>query len=207
MAQLTPTLSRSSRRGEPVWEIVDLFPEQGAWSEQQYLALHTGRLVEFHDGIIEVLPSPTLNHQLIALFIYDLLKALVSKFVLGGKVLVAPYRLRISPQKYREPDVLYLSPEEYANADQQFTDHAQLVVEVVSPDGPDRDYVVKRADYAMARVPEYWIVDEIERQILILRLENGIYVEHGRFLVGQQATSHRFPGLTVCVDDVFNSCQ
>lgn len=200
------TLSKSSRPGEPVWEIAELFPQQGAWSEQDYLALTTNRLVEFDNGIIEILPLPTLNHQLIALFIYDLFRAFIAKRALGGKVLVAAYRLRISSGKYREPDVLYLSQEQIAKADQQFTDLAELVVEVVSSDKPDRDYVSKRADYAAAGVPEYWIIDLEERQILVLRLERGVYVEHGRFTIGQQATSHRFSGLTVLVEDVFNSC-
>src|ERR1700678_345312 len=79
MSQTTPTLSRSAQPGEPVWEIAELFPEQGAWSEEDYLALTTNRLVEFDNGMIEVLPLPTLSHQLIAAFIYDLLKAFLVK--------------------------------------------------------------------------------------------------------------------------------
>ena len=36
---------------------------------------------------------------------------------------------------------------------------ADLVIEVVSPDDPDLDLVVKRQEYAQAGIPEYWIVD------------------------------------------------
>jgi Uma2 family endonuclease len=206
MSQVIPTLSKITRPGEPVWEIAELFPEQGGWSEQEYLALSTNRLVEFDNGIIEVLPLPTRNHQLIAGFIYDLIKAFVARYALGGKVFFAPYRLRVFTGKHREADVFYLSPEQFAKSNQQFTEHADLVVEVVSPDDPDRDYVAKRAEYARAGVSEYWIVDESQRHVLVLRLENGAYVEHGRFTAGQRAASHRFPALTVSVDDVFNSC-
>ncbi len=41
---------------EPAWEVAHLFPAQGHWSEEEYLALNTNRLVEFDQGVIEVLP-------------------------------------------------------------------------------------------------------------------------------------------------------
>ena len=65
--------------GEPVWEINELFPEQGDWSEQLYLSLSTNRLVEFDNGMIEVLPVPTKTHQLIVAFLFGALNG-------GGRV-------------------------------------------------------------------------------------------------------------------------
>jgi len=206
MAQVSPALSPDVRRGEPVWEIAELFPEQGAWLEEDYLNLDTNRLVEFDNGIVEVLPLPTKSHQLIVLFIYRLLDSFFAGLSLGGKVLVAPYRVRVAPGRYREPDVLYLTAEQHAKSVEQFTDWAELVVEVVSRDNPQRDYADKRKDYAVAGVPEYWIVDSDREEILVLRLETGVYVEQGRFAISQQATSQRFPGLSVSVQDVMNSC-
>src|SRR4051812_45005484 len=105
---LTAALKRTPR-GQPLMEIVELFPEQGSWSERDYLGLSTNRLVEFDNGMIEVLPVPTKNHQLIVAFLYEVLKA----FIAGkGKVLFAPYRLRVPSGKFREPDVLYLTAEQ-----------------------------------------------------------------------------------------------
>ena len=197
----TPQTSRTTRPGEPVWEIAELFPEQGLWTERQYLALKTNRLVEFDNGTIEILPVPTKTHQLTVAFFYEVLKA----FVAGkGRVLFAPYRVRVPSGRYREPDVLYLTREQDARAGEEFTEAAELVMEVVSADDPDRDYVTKRREYAEVGVPEYWIIDRAGRQILVLRLEGGQYVEHGRFGPGQQATSHRLPGFAVAVDDVMS---
>ncbi|MCL4860269.1 MAG: hypothetical protein KJZ93_12715, partial [Caldilineaceae bacterium] len=48
---------------EPAWDVALLFPPQGAWSEADYLALETNRLVEFSHGRIEVLPMPSDSHQ------------------------------------------------------------------------------------------------------------------------------------------------
>jgi Uma2 family endonuclease len=56
-----------------------------------------------------------------------------------------------------------------------------LVVEVVSPDDPGRDFVPKRGDYAEAGIPEYWIVEPGTETITVLTLAGGAYVEHGVF--------------------------
>src|SRR5215475_8837168 len=84
----------------------ELLPAQGQWSEAAYLWLtdHTARLIEFTDGYLEVLPMPTDEHQTMGLLLYELLVAFVRPR--GGKVLVAPLRLKIHDGKYREPDIV-----------------------------------------------------------------------------------------------------
>jgi Uma2 family endonuclease len=193
-----------ARRGEPVWEIAELFPEQGRWTERDYLALNTNRLVEFDNGMIEVLPVPKKTHQLIVLFLCEALKALLASRGMRGVVVPAPYRLRIPSGKYREPDVLYLTAEQDAQASEDFTQAAELVMEVVSADDPDRDYVSKRSDYASTGVPEYWIVDYHQHLIVVLELVNGQYAERGRFGPRQRATSSRLEGFGIAVDELMS---
>ena len=54
----------SSEIATPVWRIATLFPDQGAWSEQEYLALDTNRRVEFDERLtVEVHDAPTDRHQ------------------------------------------------------------------------------------------------------------------------------------------------
>ncbi|KPV48540.1 hypothetical protein SE17_37525, partial [Kouleothrix aurantiaca] len=128
---------------------------QGLWTEQQYLALSdkaTG-LIEFDDGLIEMLPMPTDKHQVILLFLYDLLRAFLRAS--GGKVLVAPLRLQVRPGTFREPDILLVRDARDPRRQERFWLGADLVVEIVSPDDPERDTVTKRADYAAASIPEY----------------------------------------------------
>ena len=206
MTQAT-TQSRPSRRGDPVWEIAELFPEQGFWSEEEYLALNTNRLVEFDNGTIEVLPVPTRTHQMIVLFFCKLLEAFMTRQGRGGVVLPSAYPLRVPSARYREPDVIFMTAEQNARASEAFTSAAELVVEVVSPSDPNRDYVTKRQDYAEAGVAEYWIVDAAEQTVLVLRLENGQYAEHGRFGPGQTATSAKLAGFAVAVDQILSLGQ
>ena len=49
---------------QPAWEIATLFPSQGEWTEEEYLAFSAVHpRVEFCDGRIEVLPVPSDRHQ------------------------------------------------------------------------------------------------------------------------------------------------
>jgi Uma2 family endonuclease len=103
-----------SKRGEPAWNIALVYPRQGQWTEAEYLALNTNRLIELVDGCVEVLPMPSLFHQAIVGYLYDLLKAFVKAHA-AGEVLFAPLRVRLFPGHLREPDVLYLRPERTRN--------------------------------------------------------------------------------------------
>ena len=65
--------------------------------------------------------------------------------------------------------------------------------------GRRRDLKQKREEYAQAGIPEYWIVDPELGQITVLTLEDQIYVVHGEFKRGDQATSKLLPGFAVDV--------
>jgi Uma2 family endonuclease len=190
--------------GEPIWELAHLFPYQGDWSEEEYLALHTNRLIEFTDGRLEILPMPTMLHQIIVAFLYNALKNFVEPTG-RGRVLFAPLRVRMRPTKYREPDVVYLSAERLQRIKGDYPDGADLVMEVVSGSDEDRerDLVTKRSDYAQAGISEYWIVDPEEKVITVLQLAGKQYVEHGRFTTGMQATSPLLTGFSVDVAQAF----
>lgn len=184
--------------------VLSAAPRQGQWSEEDYLWLsdHTSALVEFTDGYIEVLPMPTDRHQSILLFLYRLFFTAVE--LCGGKVLIAPLRLRIRSGKYREPDLLLVRSARDGRRQERFWIGADLVLEVVSHDKPERDLIEKRDDYAEGGIAEYWIVNLLDETITVLRLADGDYVEHGTFGRGAQATSALIEGFAVGVDAVFD---
>lgn len=192
----------TSKTGEPTWEITKLFPNQGDWSETEYLALETNQLIEFSAGRLEFLPMPTQLHQFIVFHLYRLLWAFVTEGQLGV-VLGAPMRVRVQAGKYREPDILFMARKNHALRGEHYWRGADLVVEVVSPDDPERDYVLKRQEYAEAGIAEYWIVDPMREVITVLALEDGAYVVHGEFASGEAAVSKLLAGFTVDVAAVF----
>lgn len=191
-----------SAPGEPTWEIARLFPEQGAWSEEEYLELSGNRLIEFSNGSVEVLTMPTQSHQLIALYLYRMLAALAESQGLG-RALAAPFRVRLWLGKYREPDVLFMLAKHASRMGEMFWEGADLVMEVVSDDDRRRDLDLKRREYALAGIPEYWIVDPQQSLITVLRLEGDRYVVQGEFGLGTQARSCVLPAFAVDVSAVF----
>jgi Uma2 family endonuclease len=186
--------------------VLELLPQQGNLSEEDYLWLtdHTNRLIEFTDGYIEVLPMPTDEHQ----SILDWLVTAFKDFILprGGKVLFAPLRLRLPDGKIREPDLLLLRDARDPRRRNRYWTGADLVLEVVSADKPERDLVEKRREYAQAGIPEYWIVNPLDRSITVLALDaRGEYAERGVFTPGIMATSALFPDFSMEVAQVFDA--
>jgi Uma2 family endonuclease len=184
---------------------VDLLPLQGLWTEEQYLRLtdQTRYLIEFTDGVIEVLPMPTDGHQVILLYLYEKLRDFLRG--LGGKVLVAPIRLQVRTGKQREPDIVLVRDAGDPRRQNRCWLGADLVAEIVSPDDPERDTVMKRTDYAEAGIPEYWIVNPVDATITVLRLVGGAYIEHGVFRRSDIAHSAVLGGFNVSVDDVLDA--
>jgi Uma2 family endonuclease len=82
---------------------------------------------------------------------------------------------------------------------------ADLVIEIVSPDDPERDTKVKRADYAEVGIPEYWIVDPNDETITVLTLTGDAYREHGTFRREESADSLVLDGFVVSVSAVFDA--
>ena len=185
--------------------ICDVLPRQGCWNEDAYLWLtdQTRRLVELADGRIEVLPTQTDGHQGILHYLNEVFSAFVHSH--GGKVRFAPLRLRVRDDRFREPDLLLVKEANDPRRRNRFWSGADVVVEVVSPDRPERDLVDKRHDYAEAGIPEYWIVDPTTDTVTVLKLVDDAYVERGVFGRGTLASSAVLDGFSLNVTAAFDA--
>lgn len=184
---------------------IDLRPLQGSWTEAQYLRMtdQTNHLIEFTDGVIEVLPMPTREHQRISAFLYRVLFALMQQ--MGGIVLYAPLRVQIRPGAFREPDLVLLRDERDPRNQETFWLGADLAVEIISPDRPQRDLIEKPLDYATAGILEYWIVNPLDQTVRVLALADDAYTVHGVFGRGEHLTSPLLPDASIAVDAVFRA--
>ena len=178
---------------------------QGCWRDDDYLWLtdRSPRLVEFTDGYLELLPMPSRGHQRVLAFLFMAFRQFLAPA--GGEALFAPLRLRIREGKFREPDLLAVRDAQDLRSGNRFWTGADVVVEVVSPDGEERDLIDKRSDYAEAAIPEYWIVDPRTETISVLKLDADGYVEHGAYGRGDSATSSTLAGFGVDVAQVFDA--
>ena len=197
-----PNLPRS---GRPTWEIACLYPNQGEWTEEDYLALdaNTNRMIELSDGCLEFLPMPGLIHQFIARYVFEMLVNFVREHGLG-EVLFSPLPVRLWQGKIREPDIMFFRPHRIKNR-RKPPDGADLAMEITSEgkDARERDLETKRAEYAKAGIQEYWIIDPELRQITVLVLDGQVYREHGVFGPGTIASSVHLNGFSLSVDAVF----
>ena len=185
--------------------LCDVLPRQGCWSDEayQWLTDHGRRRIEFTDGRIEELPVRTFTHQAVLLFLYRLFHDYL--WPRGGVAVFSGLRMRIREGKFREPDLLMLRERSDPRNQDRYWLGADLVAEVVSPDDPDRDLVEKRADYAEAGIPEYWIVDPRDETIAVLTLDGEAYVEAGAYARGSHAASRLLDGFTADVSAAFDA--
>jgi Uma2 family endonuclease len=200
--------TRTSKNGDPPWEIAELFPAQGTWSEEDYLRLtdETNRMVEFIDGRVAVLEMPTREHQRAIRVILQALEAWIAA-TRRGVVVQAPFRVRLGAQCTREPDVSFLLSDADSRNGNRLWTGADLVVEVVSEGAADRNrYLVeKRADYAAAGIAEYWIVDPQDARVTVLVLVGTEYQEHSTAGIEGKVTSKLLAGLTLDVAKVLSA--
>ena len=185
--------------------LCEVLPPQGAWTDEEYLWLtdRCNRLIEFTDGHVQALPMPTFTHQAALAFLYRRFHEYLAPR--GGVVMFAALRMRVRAGKFREPDLLLLRDRSDARCEDRYWLGADLVLEVVSPDDPNRDLIEKRADYAEAGIPEYWIVDPRNETITVLTLDGDAYVEHGVYSRGDSAASSLLAGFAADVTSVFDA--
>jgi Uma2 family endonuclease len=190
---------RMKKRGEPTWEMAQFYPLQGDWTETDYLALHTNRFVELVDGCLEVHDMAAVWHQRIVKYLFLLLNGFLTSRGLG-EAFISPLPIKLWDKQMREPDVLFIRPHRIIDSRNPPLG-ADLAMEVVSEgeENRERDLVTKRAEYAKAKIPEYWIIDVEKQQIIVLILEGGDYRVHGEFGPGSQASSVLLPGFAVDV--------
>jgi Uma2 family endonuclease len=102
-----------------------------------------------------------------------------------------------------EPDLLFIAKCNLAIVQDWVRGTPDLVVEVLSPDGGERDRFAKRSLYAANGVREYWIVDADAKTIDVFTLRGDTYEPNGYFEVGDLLVSPLLAELKFPVADVF----
>lgn len=147
---------------------VELPPQPLSFEEFMEWGLKVEIHAEWVEGYIEVRMGTDYRHQDIILMLSMMFSFWSGKN--GGKALLAPFTMRLNPGvkikkanrqgSGREPDVLYLAPENMGRLQPTFIDGpADVAVEVISPESQQRDRYVKFSEYEKAGVREYWLID------------------------------------------------
>lgn len=121
-------------------------------------------------------PENTEANELVG-WLYTLIRVFARRKKLG-KVFVSRVAFRLAEKHGPEPDIAFVQRDHLHRVQRgHVAGPADLAVEVVSPDSVERDYYLKRELYETYRIPEYWIVDEMDQSVTLLRLKRDKYRE------------------------------
>jgi len=153
-------------------------PEEYVTFEEYIEWLDEDTRAEWVDGRIEIMASPAaLNHQDIGGFLYSILRIYLESKDLG-RVVLAPYVMRMAAiARGREPDLIFVQKDRAHLLTRNYLDGpADLAVEIVSPESNKRDRKVKFAEYQIAGIREYWLIDPDKQTAEFYQLdEEGTY--------------------------------
>jgi len=120
---------------------------------------------EWVNGRVVILSPDNAPHARVVRFLVQVLGLYVEKHHLGELFFEQMLmRLQTTVPSARVPDVLFIAKEHAAQLRHTYLDGpADMAVEVISPESVDRDRSEKFAEYALAGVREYWILDPIRK--------------------------------------------
>jgi Uma2 family endonuclease len=168
-------------------------------------------LYELFRGQLIPRPAPTLYHTKICEFLtYKLQRyfaeqnlALVAKTTVG---------VRTESNSSRIPDAIVCDRNLWEQISDRpgagvldFAEKPILVVEIVSSNRRD-DYIIKRSEYELAEIPEYWIVDPKKKQVRVCsNLDSEQGYTFADFTEDPSIVSGQFEKLVLSVKELFDT--
>jgi Uma2 family endonuclease len=157
-------------------------PPPGKLSYEEFLSwCDEDTWAEWVDGEVVMVTPVSLRHQDLAGWLEAILRSYCQDRGLGV-VISAPFQMHLlTPPRGREPDLLFVAREHRDRLKETYLEGpADLVVEIVSPESWLRDRGEKFAEYEMAGVHEYWLLDPERRRSDWYRLD-----AEGRFRLSE----------------------
>ena len=195
---------------EPIVEYGMLNPD-GVYTYWDYLKWQFTERVELIRGkLFKMSPAPNVSHQQISA---NLSRTFLNLFY--GKVcrvFIAPFDVRlpiktgIKDSTVVQPDLCIVCDETKISDGRGCNGAPDVVVEILSPGNSRHEMDTKFRLYEESGVPEYWIVQPLQRTLLIYRLEEKTNKYYGLqpFVEGMEVYSLLFPNLKMSVDDIFH---
>lgn len=181
------------------------------YTYSDYLLWQFSERVELIRGFIKKMsPAPNVNHQRISQNInFEILKFFKNHTC---SVFVAPFDVRLpipSAKKNTtvvQPDLCIIC-DEYKLDEQGCNGAPDLIVEILSPNNSKHDVHTKFNLYEESGVKEYWMVEPVERLVLVYTLQNNKYIGLKPFTEGEIIESILFPEMKIEASEVFKGIK
>ena len=162
-----------------------------------------GGVCELINGEFYQMPPATPEHQFLIDFLVRMMNNWVNSIQPIPGLAFTNVGLSLSDLYAPTPDIVYLRTQNLHLIRRGMVEGPpDLVVETLSSDR-NRDLVMKRAIYAGAGIPEYWLVDPSNDTIKVLELSGAGYGERAVFSLGDTLTTATIPGLEIELDRIF----
>jgi Uma2 family endonuclease len=138
-----------------------------------YLAIPDGIRVELIDGVIYEMATPTNIHQVLIVHLVSRLFNYIQEKEGKCVPFVAPLDVKPSEEDNKtvvQPDVFVVCDRDVVKK-RFFESAPDLVIEILSPSTKKRDSGIKLRKYKETGVREYWIVDPIQKHVVVHHFE------------------------------------
>ncbi len=145
--------------------------------EAEYMEKYAEHRYEWVKGELIKMTPVRYEHNEISSYLWDMLRAYISIREFPGKVLIAPFLMRLGEDVRCEPDLQVILGENCDNIQDTCMDGpADICIEIVSPGSVSTDYGHKLEQYEAGGVREYWIIDPARKRTTFNRLtDDGLY--------------------------------
>lgn len=171
------------------------------WRFKERLELIKGK-------ILKMSPAPNRHHQKISIQLSSLMWFSMKEQ--GCNVYSAPFDVRLLKKNAKkgeiitvvQPDICIVCDEEKLD-DRGCIGAPDLIVEILSPGNSNKEMSIKFDLYQENGVKEYWIVNPMEKNVLIYTLQKGVYIGMRPFVETDTIKSPLFPQLKCKLKEVF----
>ena len=172
-------------------------------AEYRTLPETDGGVWELIDGELHQMPAATAEHQFLMDFLVRMINNLMTTVRPAPGLAFSNTGLVLSDPYAPTPDIIYLRSENLGLINSGYVEGIpDLVVEIMSSDRR-RDLVMKRALYAEAGIPEYWVVDPVNDTITALVLADSEYIERAALGRNDTLTTPTIPGFELPLEQLF----
>jgi Uma2 family endonuclease len=150
--------------------LVGIKTRVGDFTYEDFCALvREDRKADLIDGVIYMASPENIDANELFCWLLTIMHVYVEEKKLG-RIFGSRVACRLDDRNAPEPDILFVGNDHADRIERGGVEGPlDLAIEIVSPESAERDYEKKRKQYQRFRVPEYWIIDEEEQKILLLR--------------------------------------
>ena len=150
--------------------------ESGPYTIDDIETLPDGQRAELIDGEIFLMASPTPEHQDLVGELHAEIRDYLRAKKAGCRAYIAPLTVYLDSKETRrykvEPDVFVICDPGKKHHDGIYG-APDWVIEVLSPSTASKDRLLKAYWYEMYGVKEYWIVDPLNKEVLVYLFSDG----------------------------------